>query len=791
MQPLSIGILAALTPAYWDRSFYDDRLEPIDYSAPTDLVAISIETFTARRGYQIAAEYRKRGIPVVIGGYHATLCPEETQQYADTVCIGEAESVWNKILEDFRGNRLQKTYSVPRSSELVHIAPDRNIFLGKNYFKIALVETSRGCPFKCNFCSITAFYDGTYRRRPIMEIVEEIKNLKEKVIFFVDDNIIGNREDAKQLFQSLKPLNIKWISQASLNVVRDESLLDLMVQSGCTGLLIGFESLSAENLEFMIKSANKQVDFGPAIETLRKHGIPLYGTFMFGLVGDSPKLFEETLAFAIQHKLYLTAFNHIVPFPGTPLYRVFEAERRLLYDRWWLNSSYRFGQVPFYPLSMSPTQLEFYCKKVRRDFYKLRSILKRSADTLANRANLQLQTYYFGLNLLMRRELNQKFKLPLGVQPSPQTQRYHVEVFNAKPTDDAALRNLLWKIPMPGPIQVKYLRDPSFFDALRVEGNESTVVTGRDTDTNQIVGVGSRSIKNGYINGKPASIGYLSSLRLVEEYRNGTLLARGYRLLKENHLTGTTKLYLTTIIEKNKKVREILLSRRAGLPSYHPFGQYKCMAISNSFKRENKRVNKLDIRNLTGADIPALLRFFEVEGAKKQFFPQYTVNNFTSNDGLLKGLSCENIIAGFSEGKLVGTAALWNQQPFRQSMVSGYSRTLVQFRQIYNVFAGFLKYPKLPSVGSILDYRFLSLVCIKDNNPEIFAELFKTLLQQNQQHFSFIMAGLHTKDPLLTVLNRYPHFSYSSELFVVSWEDGEDDFKMLDNRVPYLELGSL
>ena len=177
MQPLGIAVLAALTPSEWQKDFYDDRLEPIDYDQPTDLVAISIETFTARRGYQIAKEYRRRGVPVVMGGYHATFCPEEVLEHADAVCVGEAEGVWHGILQDAADRRLSGVYSCSSAPDLRGVTPDRNIFRGKNYFKIAMVETGRGCRFQCNFCSITAFHKATYRRRPIDEIVDEIRQI--------------------------------------------------------------------------------------------------------------------------------------------------------------------------------------------------------------------------------------------------------------------------------------------------------------------------------------------------------------------------------------------------------------------------------------------------------------------------------------------------------------------------------------------------------------------------------------------------------------------------------------
>ena len=361
MQPLSIAVLAALTPRHWERAFFDDRLENIDYDEPTDLAAISIETFTARRGYEIAAEYRRRGVKVVMGGYHATFCKEEVIEYADAVCLGEAEGLWPQILADAENGRLERIYASVAPPSLAGVIPDRSIFAGKDYLKIALVEAGRGCKFGCSFCSITAFYSARYRRRPVEDIVSEISSLGQKVIFFVDDNVIGEIRAARELFEALEPLGIKWLSQASLNMTCDEELLDLMVRSGCMGLLIGFESLDRENLGAVGKRVNQSVDFSTALGKLRRRGIPVYGTFLIGLPRDNAALVERTLGFAVREKLFLAAFNHVVPFPGTPLYSELEQSGQLPWERWWLSDAYRFGQPPFQPWTMSAVELQALC----------------------------------------------------------------------------------------------------------------------------------------------------------------------------------------------------------------------------------------------------------------------------------------------------------------------------------------------------------------------------------------------------------------------------------------------
>lgn len=414
LQPLAIARLAAMTPPDWQITFIDDRLEPIDYGVATNLVALSIETYSSKRGFQIAARFRQRGIPVVLGGYHATLCPDETKQYADAVCVGEAESVWELILQDAERGQLKPFYQGDRSRPLERLQPDRSIFRGKNYLPVALVETSRGCPFQCNFCSIGAVFQGTYRRRPVGEIVEELRQVHDKYVFFVDDNIVGDSAGARELFEAITPLGIQWMSQGSLHALKDEGLVRQMAQSGCMGLLIGFESLDHQNLAAMGKGINKVEDYHAALGRLRRAGVFVYGTFIFGYPHDTPAAFEESVRFAKEESLFLAAFNHLVPFPGTPLYRDLEANGRLKYPQWWLSEDYRFGQVPFRPVSMKADEVEQRCHQARGSFYTWPSIIRRSLEFQCNSPTPARAWAYWMLNWMLRRELSQKAGIPLG-----------------------------------------------------------------------------------------------------------------------------------------------------------------------------------------------------------------------------------------------------------------------------------------------------------------------------------------------------------------------------------------
>src|SRR5687767_14235623 len=233
-------------------------MEEIPFDEPTDLVALSVETYTARRAYQIASEYRKRRVPVVMGGFHASLVPEEVARYAEAVVIGEAEKLWPAVIDDARHGRLQKFYRQHGRPTLMGLRPDRSIFRGKRYLPIGLVEAGRGCHFKCDFCAVQAVFNATQTRRPIDEILSEIAQVKQekKLFFFVDDNITSNLDQAKAFFRALAPLKVRWVSQSSINAAHDEEFLDLLVRSGCMGVLIGFESVDERNLATMNKRFN-------------------------------------------------------------------------------------------------------------------------------------------------------------------------------------------------------------------------------------------------------------------------------------------------------------------------------------------------------------------------------------------------------------------------------------------------------------------------------------------------------------------------------------------------------
>jgi radical SAM superfamily enzyme YgiQ (UPF0313 family) len=416
MEPLPVAVLAALTPKGVDLRFYDDRLEEIPYDEPTDLVGISTEIYTAKRAYQIASEYRRRGVPVVMGGFHATLFPEEVQRYAESVVLGEAEEVWAGLIDDYRSGTPRKVYQSQTRPALDRSTPDRTIYAGKSYLPLGLVEAGRGCKFTCEFCAIQTFYGSSYRQRPVGHIVREIQSVwdRSKLIFFVNDNIFSDRPAARELLEALIPLKARWVSQGSIDVARDEGFLRLLKASGCEGLLIGFESLDAANLRQMSKGVNlAQGDFEQAMGNLRKYRIRVYGTFVFGYDNDTPEAFDRAYEFAMRHGLYLCGFNHLIPMPGTALYQRLAKEGRLLYDAWWLDEGYSYNTVPFRPARMSPEEIKDCCLRARRRFYSVPSTLRRALHA-ANRADFFFLQAFFGMNWLHRAEINQRNALPLG-----------------------------------------------------------------------------------------------------------------------------------------------------------------------------------------------------------------------------------------------------------------------------------------------------------------------------------------------------------------------------------------
>jgi radical SAM superfamily enzyme YgiQ (UPF0313 family) len=415
MEPLVFAILAGLTPQDIELDFFDECLEPIPEDHDTDLVALTVETYTARRAYQIATQYRRRDIPVVMGGYHPSFLPEESLVYSDAVVVGEAERVWVQLVRDAKQGKLQEIYKDTKQPPLEKLKFDRSIFKGKDYKLVVPVQYGRGCKYACDFCSIHAFYGFHTRQRPVAEVVSEIEALDRKYILFIDDNIFVDIPKAEELFRALIPLNIQWACQVSIDVTKNTQLLDLMAKSGCFCAMIGFESLHEDNLKQMKKKWNiKESDYATAIRKLHDRGIMIYASLVFGYDHDTVKTFEIAVEFAIRSRFALANFNTLAPMPGSRLYKRLMDEDRLIFKRWWLDPEYRYGQATFHPFRMTADELTEGCIQARGMFHGYSSIFRRSLNPKANSCNIVRLGLFMGVNLIVRRELSSKLGHHLG-----------------------------------------------------------------------------------------------------------------------------------------------------------------------------------------------------------------------------------------------------------------------------------------------------------------------------------------------------------------------------------------
>lgn len=416
MEPLELAALAGVTPPWADVELFDDRLLPPPLDLRPDLAGITVDTFTARRAYALADRLRARGVPVVLGGPHPTVLPEEAAEHADSVVVGEAEDLWPRALEDARSGRLAKVYRAEAPPSLAGRLARRDIFKGKGYPFPPLVEFGRGCRSRCSFCTIASIHKGSYRHRPVEEVVDEIRGLGVRSVLFADDNIAADPAAAKELFRALLPLGIRWASQSSIQPAGDPELLDLMARSGCWGLFIGFESLSPVNLSRMRKEGNlRPGPYEASVRALRRRGIRVWASFMLGWDGDGPEAVEETLRFALEQRFFLANFNNLVPLPGTPLYDGLRAEGRLLYDRWWLDDRFRFGGPAFRPARFSPDGLCEACYRARLRFGSWKSLLRRGADFEANVRGLRGAAELLLANWVFTREVRRKQGMVLGL----------------------------------------------------------------------------------------------------------------------------------------------------------------------------------------------------------------------------------------------------------------------------------------------------------------------------------------------------------------------------------------
>jgi radical SAM superfamily enzyme YgiQ (UPF0313 family) len=332
---ISLLYIAALTPERHELTIVEEEVEDIDYDMACDLVAITCMTATARRAYEISAEFRKRGRTVVLGGIHPTVLPGEAKLHCDAVITGEAEPVWGQLLEDFENHRLREVYSGGVAANLDdYPLPRRDLIRYTSPLRLEPIVTSRGCPYSCSFCSVWKFFGRTIRHVSVERVVQDIANSRTKRFMFLDDNIVGNPAYATALFNAIKPLGIEWVGQASISFAKNEQLLNLAADSGCKGLFFGVESVSEEKIKRMSKSLRSQAETVEAIKRIMGRGIIFHASLVFGFDDDDESVFDETLEFLYKTKIPSATFNILTPYPGTDTFEQLKRENRLITEDW-------------------------------------------------------------------------------------------------------------------------------------------------------------------------------------------------------------------------------------------------------------------------------------------------------------------------------------------------------------------------------------------------------------------------------------------------------------------------
>jgi len=365
--------VAASVPPDVDVRIVDENVEPIDFDTDADLIGISFMTFLAPRAYEIADRFRDLGRTVIFGGYHPTFLPFEAMTHADAVCVGEAEYNVPRIIADFREGRLQPIYRSPPVDLADLPRPPRSMLQRNRYLTPNVLQATRGCPYRCKFCSVAAFHRYRIRTRPVEAVVDELRGLGRHVVF-MDDNIIGDREYALRLFEAMIPLGKRWFSQCGIHLTEDEELLRLAVRSGCGGLFVGLESLSQASLSRWTKGPNRSSDYLRHVRRLHAQGIAVYTGFVFGGDEDGPDVFQRTLDFLEEARIDALQATRLTPFPGTALFEEMDGEGRI-FDKDWTH--YDFGHVVFEPARMSREQLHLGVAWISRKFYSRRRVIRR------------------------------------------------------------------------------------------------------------------------------------------------------------------------------------------------------------------------------------------------------------------------------------------------------------------------------------------------------------------------------------------------------------------------------
>lgn len=375
---LTLPYLASLVPPGWQVKIIDEQLTGIDFDEPVDVVALSAWTINSFRAYEIAGVYRKKNIPVLIGGPHTFFYADEASQHCDAVAIGEGELIFARMLEDAANARLQKFYRADEYHDLKHLSFPRYDLLEMNrygFVKTFSVQTSRGCPFKCEFCSERFYLGEKYRFRPVEEVIEEINRTGAKNIFFADSNFAGNLSHTMALLEALIPLKLRWSTLWSAHLCKNREFMDLAKRSGLLHVNIGMESIDQKTLTEMNKKANRVAEYSEILDNLRKRDISYSLNFIFGFESETMTVFDATLTFLKEHKVPVAYFNVLTPHKGTPLYDRMVKEGKVIdahnIGRWPGNNCY------IKPAHCLPGELEQRISRMYRDFYNFPSMISR------------------------------------------------------------------------------------------------------------------------------------------------------------------------------------------------------------------------------------------------------------------------------------------------------------------------------------------------------------------------------------------------------------------------------
>jgi radical SAM superfamily enzyme YgiQ (UPF0313 family) len=375
--PLTLPTLKALVPPEIDATVQciDEGIADVDLNLQADLIGMTVITGTAPRAYQLAAHFRQRGIPVVLGGPHVTLIPADAQPHADSIVVGYAEEEWPRLLRDFVAGRLQPRYTQSPKLDLAgYPLPDRSVLPRWRYLTADVFEATRGCTHNCSFCVVPAAWGRKPYQKPVEEVVADIRRQKARRAIFIDLNLIADKQYAARFCEALVPLKIQWYGLATTLLCDDIPLLDLFAKSGCRGLLMGLESLSTRNLGDNHKAFNNPDKYVQVVERLHEREIALQGCFVFGLDDDTPDVFQRTAEFAVDAKIDLPRFAIVTPFPGTGLYHQLESEGRLLTRNWEL---YDGQHAVFQPARMTVDELQRGTEAAWKFAYSWKSIARR------------------------------------------------------------------------------------------------------------------------------------------------------------------------------------------------------------------------------------------------------------------------------------------------------------------------------------------------------------------------------------------------------------------------------